>query len=244
MLRMATPGGDWCMPLYRRGALGPFGPEEAARLTALAPVVERLVARCERIAMAEVGSRLEGIEDLGRAAFAIDWSGAVVCRNAAAEAIEGEDLWVAGRRLRAGDRVNAARIRGLVAAAVLQPGECDPVVLHRDGAPWIVIDALPVTRRTTEVFANARAVLVASPVATGGLPPLPLLRAAFGLTPAEARMAQELAAGQRLAQAAVAMGIGLETARSHLDALFDKTGCRRQATLAALLARVAGAVRH
>ena len=60
---------------------------------------------------------------------------------------------------------------------------------------------------------------------------LALLRSMFDLTPAEARLARNLAAGRSLRQAADEAGIAYETARWHLKILFQKTGTRRQAEL-------------
>ena len=64
------------------------------------------------------------------------------------------------------------------------------------------------------------------------------LRALFGLTPAEAAVASRAARGEGVPGVAAALGIGRTTARFHLQAVFQKTGTRRQAELAWLLARL------
>lgn len=56
-------------------------------------------------------------------------------------------------------------------------------------------------------------------------------RAALGLTPAETRLLKALVAGERLEEYAVRTKIAASTVKSHLRALFDKTGERRQADL-------------
>lgn len=238
MIRLRTRAGRWCMPLYRNRARGPFGEQDARRLLGAVPAITRLIAGGEMMAQARVRARIEGIEDLGRAAFALRQDGGVICGNAAAGRLEGPDLWISGGRLRAAEAGNAARLAGFVARATVMAGACDPVILHREGRPWMVADAMPVTERMVSVFSGAAVLVVLSPVDHAGVAPVPVLRAAFGLTPAEARLAQELARGVGLADAALVLGIGRETARSHLEALFDKTGCRRQAALSAVLARV------
>jgi DNA-binding CsgD family transcriptional regulator/PAS domain-containing protein len=50
------------------------------------------------------------------------------------------------------------------------------------------------------------------------------LRLLYGLTPAEARLAQLLAAGRCLDEAARQLGVGRSTVRTHLQRIFDKTG--------------------
>jgi DNA-binding CsgD family transcriptional regulator len=63
------------------------------------------------------------------------------------------------------------------------------------------------------------------------------LIAAFGLTSAEARLAAALIAGRSLVDAATALGISINTAKTQLKSVFVKTGCKRQADLAALALR-------
>ena len=57
----------------------------------------------------------------------------------------------------------------------------------------------------------------------------------FGLTPAEARLALQLVAGEALRSAAVKLGISYETARTELKNIFNKTGTCRQGELVIVL---------
>jgi DNA-binding CsgD family transcriptional regulator len=65
------------------------------------------------------------------------------------------------------------------------------------------------------------------------------LRALFDLTAAEVRLAQRLARGDSVEEAAQALSIKMTTARTQLAAVFAKTNTRRQAKLVAILSRVA-----
>jgi DNA-binding CsgD family transcriptional regulator len=55
------------------------------------------------------------------------------------------------------------------------------------------------------------------------------MAAAYGLTPAETRLIESLLAGRSLKKSAVALGIAITTAKTHLDNIFQKTGVNRQA---------------
>jgi len=69
-------------------------------------------------------------------------------------------------------------------------------------------------------------------------PPLPLpqlLRKAYGLTSAEARVLLAVVSGARLADHAEQNGVRLETVRSQLKQIFLKTGCSRQSDLVRLV---------
>ena len=61
------------------------------------------------------------------------------------------------------------------------------------------------------------------------------LRGMFGLTAAEARLADRLAAGDTLRIAAAALGITYGTARVRLAEIFQKTNTHRQTELVSLL---------
>ena len=60
---------------------------------------------------------------------------------------------------------------------------------------------------------------------------LAVARAVYGLSEAQTRLAREIANGAELAEAAGEMGITLNTARTHLRRMFDKTGVRSQPAL-------------
>jgi len=64
------------------------------------------------------------------------------------------------------------------------------------------------------------------------------LQKMFGLTPAEAKLAVQLARGEPLSDFAASAGLSMATARKQLAGIFQKTRTHRQAELVALLARV------
>jgi len=66
------------------------------------------------------------------------------------------------------------------------------------------------------------------------------LRERFGLTPAQARVALSLADGKAPSEAAAALGISLSTVRTHITALYAKTGCKRLPSLVATLSGAKG----
>ena len=70
------------------------------------------------------------------------------------------------------------------------------------------------------------------------LPPAELLRSCFGLTDAEARLVLALAQEPSLPRVASRLGIGRETARTHLSRVFRRVGVSNQAELLALVARL------
>jgi DNA-binding CsgD family transcriptional regulator len=68
------------------------------------------------------------------------------------------------------------------------------------------------------------------------------LRRLYGLSPTECRLADHLAAGTELQAAAAHLRLTVQTARSHLKAIFRKTGTNRQATLVRLILGLPGSI--
>jgi DNA-binding CsgD family transcriptional regulator len=73
-------------------------------------------------------------------------------------------------------------------------------------------------------------------------PPRERLMQAYGLTMAEAGVAQLLLRGNDIAAVALRLTISLETARTHLRRLLVKTGTHRQSDLMLVLVREVGAI--
>jgi DNA-binding CsgD family transcriptional regulator/PAS domain-containing protein len=69
------------------------------------------------------------------------------------------------------------------------------------------------------------------------------LRALYGLTPSEERLALRLASGEKLAEAAATLHIRPSTARSLLRSVFGKTDTHRQSDLVRLVLTLVGQVR-
>jgi DNA-binding CsgD family transcriptional regulator len=65
------------------------------------------------------------------------------------------------------------------------------------------------------------------------------LIAAFGLTPAEARLAGKLLSEESVESAAESLGVAIGTARNQLKAVFQKTDTHGQGQLVAVMARLA-----
>jgi DNA-binding CsgD family transcriptional regulator len=91
------------------------------------------------------------------------------------------------------------------------------------------------TLTAPDLLGGAPAVLVILERAGPGVPTADALRARFGLTPAQARVALLLAQGHSYADAAAALGISVHTARHHAEAVRAKLGVRGHAGVAAAI---------
>ena len=85
---------------------------------------------------------------------------------------------------------------------------------------------------------SAAAMVIVSDPESLMVPDEDLLRMMFHLTPAESRLAQRLARGASLPEAAGDLRLSVETVRKRLKAVFEKTGTSRQPELISLLVTI------
>jgi DNA-binding CsgD family transcriptional regulator len=88
---------------------------------------------------------------------------------------------------------------------------------------------------TFSIAAPVAAIFVSDPESEPATPAT-MLRTFYGFTPAETRLASELLKDRTVEESAQTLGISINTARTQLTRLFEKTGTRRQSELVRLLA--------
>jgi DNA-binding CsgD family transcriptional regulator len=232
--------------IQRSAAEGEFSDADAARMRRIAPHVFAAMHISRRVADQANAERLDALEQMGVAALALDTHGRLRALNAQAEALMGQVLQTAGRRVHALDPGARPALDLLVAAACLRAGQyaAEPPppptpLTARDGATWLA-HAIPLTG-AAQRLGNARALLTLSRLPAVQAPTPETLAAAYDLTPTEARIAHLLSGGLEPAEIAERLGVTLGAVRFHLKAILPKAGVRRQA---AFVAAVAGLKRR
>jgi DNA-binding CsgD family transcriptional regulator/PAS domain-containing protein len=249
-LERSEYGADWMRPqrlLHGLGAL--FRPEggvmtaiclmrppaagdyDAAERRAFAEIVPHLDRACRIVRRAGAGAIAaaagrQALERLGMAAVLFDRRGRVLDANPAGEALLGRRA--PDRSLAAGPGFEALQ-RALRTVADTRQSRPVTLPLGPGGSP-AEASLLPVSAPLAFGMAQGAALLLVRH-APEAAPALAGLGAAFGLTPAELRLLEALAAGETLAGYGSRVGISRNTAKSQLSALFQKTGTSRQAEL-------------
>jgi DNA-binding CsgD family transcriptional regulator/PAS domain-containing protein len=231
------------LSLHRSRHQPRFTPADTLALAALYPHLRRA---------AEIHQRLQGQETLARAALEaldrlpsgmllVSATGQVLHANAAAEAMlrRSDGLGLRHGQLFAADPKHTARLYGLIAEAIhafgLDPpssGGAMPVPRPSDLAAWQVTVS-PLAPNNPYVLGPAHAavlVTITDPSAEIRAPEA-TLRALFGLTSAETRIALALANGKTPGDIAVDHRLSLLTVRTHIRRLHDKLGVRHQGQL-------------
>jgi DNA-binding CsgD family transcriptional regulator len=206
-------------------------------LDELRPHLARAALLSARLAFERAHTAVDTLSSLGLGACAVTDTGVVVVGN---EKFSGErGLWTT----RGGGRValfDRRADRMLYEALGLAAGRSVRSIALRDqqtGAP-AVLHAVPVRRSAHDLFNRCAAILVLTQPVAGPSNALPLLQALFDLSATEADLAARIAAGQTTNEIAAREGKSVSTVRNQLKSALEKTGCRRQADLAGLLARL------
>lgn len=174
---------------------------------------------------------LDGVEN---GVLALDRCGQILHANRIAEALlrEGPELRLRGGKLFTLHAAGTAPLADVMKACLAdrQPRS------WRIGRLTLTLVALASRGPFADALDGARLMLLIGAETRLRRPTSSQLMQAWGLTAAEARVAQAVAAGATPAEQAAAQGLSLNTVKTHLKAVFAKTGCRRQSDLVRLLA--------
>ena len=230
----------YALSLFRSRVQGWFDDDEATLLRSLGSHLQSVVTLSEIIATRATTGLVSSLDHLGVAAFAIDQNGRVRDRNGAADRYLGDRLSIRERLLVASDlRANEALYSYLKGRRRPSgPPSLDVVILPDREAGALSLQIVPVPPSIAGLFSGATFLVTVRELRTPTPPPEPALMRAFGLTPAEARVAAMLAAGYSIETLSDRLSITKDTARSQLRAIFQKTGYRRQSEMTAAFARI------
>jgi len=204
-------------------------------LHALAPHLERAMLVHRRLAVSEghCSDMLELLNRLPQAAFLVDAQAKIMFANRSAEKLllEGDGVYLEQGRL-ATRRTHETRSLRTMILKAFQNCPDGPLVLPRDGRLSLIAMVLPARRPASSWLSGEPeiALLVGDPEQVR-LPLVPELQSLFGMTAAQAMLAREILHGDGVSAAAHRLGISTATARTHLLAVFQKTGTCRQAEL-------------
>ncbi len=229
--------------IYRLRSSEPY---QRAEIKLINELTARLGPACElaiRLGLRSIQSISDAFSNAGHPIAATDATGRVIYMNARFEQLLGPDLTVRDGRLASAD-VDADRTLAAALKRATDDGgslECQlPAVVlpRREGRP-LVARIAPVVGRANDLLARESAIVMLTDLDADDVgPELTVLRGVFGLTPAEARLAAQIAAGKSLADIAQVERITRETVRGRLKSVFEKTGTSRQPDLAILLAKL------
>lgn len=227
-----------------------FSADQVERAQALVPHLQRvarlLVQHEGAGVLAELGEG--GLDALDQGVLALDARGEILFANQRARALQREGRWLVSHGLRVRPAVGAPAALDDVVTRVIATGVPDGLVLRRadsTASPWCGVTVLRLPagcdQHLTALYPRACAlVLVNVPNAQRCVTATQLMQM-FGLTQAEARLAQALTRGQSVDVYAQEQGVSLPTVRSQVRSVLHKTEAGRQQDLVRMLASLPSA---
>jgi DNA-binding CsgD family transcriptional regulator len=170
-------------------------------------------------------------------ALVLSETGKVLSVNSLIEVMSGYIDWRAHDRVSLRDRSADYLLREAIAAAGSEGGfgvRSFPVRDTRANA-MMVAHVVPIRLSARDIFIRCAAILTLTPVAAPAAPPIELIQCLFDLTPAEARVARDLGTGKTVDDIASERHLSVNTVRTHVRGVLEKTGCNRQAEIIAIL---------
>ncbi len=232
----------WGLSLQRTGRDAPFGPYDKQALAVLSEALTETATLSKAVGRAVLTGVTNALGLIGRSALAIDRHAFVLDQNAQADALFDNEIFVSNRRLIIKEQKASSAYRRLINRLAVTPDAetltTTPIVIGRTRKRPCVIHVLPVPVAARSPFLGARALLTFTDLELNCGPKPLVLSQAFGLTPADARLASLIGAGNSPEQAAQELGVSEATARNQLKAVFNKTNTHRQPELVALLSRL------
>jgi DNA-binding CsgD family transcriptional regulator len=237
----ALPTGEkLSIVLSRTTAQGPADAASIQRLDVLRPHLARTAVMAARLHLERAQAASQALAALGLAALVLDEGGKVLAANALIEGLDNLVHWRAADRMTLKDRRADEMLGEALARVVLNDNGGARSFPVRDATTdaLMVGHVVPIRFSARDIFARSAAVFVLMPVAAPNSPPVELVMSLFDLTPAEARVARGLAAGKTVDDLAGDNGVSPNTVRVQVRGVLEKTGCRRQTEVVALLAGI------
>lgn len=232
----------WALVIQRTLKEGAFTRDDKRALGALAQRLSETATLSKAVGQSILTSLTNAFDRINQPAVALHRMGLVLNINSATEALLDDEIFLRNRRLVLRDKRASSALAELIDRLQTVPDNAElstaPIVVRRRSKGPLVIRALPIDGAARSPFLGARMLLLLSDLSCKPGLHSDVLARAFGLSPAEARLASLVATGASAIEAADRLGLGHETVRTQLKAIFAKTQTHRQSQLAVLLSQL------
>ncbi|MBN9335422.1 helix-turn-helix transcriptional regulator [Devosia sp.] len=238
-------GARWSLCVYRGDKHGAFHADEGEALYRLRSNLSRILRLAYAFRAPENSTIATILDRASVPMLGFDLSGQISMLTQNAVEAVAPYYRVKGNRLYAVDpaadkSLQAALREATTCLSSAAQREPSAVVAYEAGRPVHVIEIMTMPRTFVDAFGSMVAIGIIRSIraakSVSESPSVGALGATFGLTGAEARVACHVGAGLGLPETARKLGIGYETARTHLSRIFAKLGISRQSELVEVLA--------
>lgn len=225
------------LTLNRSARIGSYEGEELRRMNLL---MERIKVACHHalaFKIAGIADTIALMDSAGDARAFLSWTGRVIAFSRAFEVAYPRHFQYRQGRIQLTNASHDKKLQAALSAALRmdEPEARTEVFFQAEGNP-LIVHVTPVVGSPLDLLGVVRAIVTVpryhstpSQITAVGL------RTAFSLTDAEIRLALRIGRGETLSDVATNERISLESARTRLKTIFQKTGTHRQVDLVLLL---------
>jgi DNA-binding CsgD family transcriptional regulator len=228
-------GDDMVIALERAYDQGPATPAVIETLNTVHPHLARASFVAARMQLERARAAGQALALLGIPALVFADNGKVLAANQLIEALRSFIVWRADDRIALRDAGADALLRDAIATTDQDDAPSVRSFPVRHAGSAMIAHVVPIRGAARDILFRCGAMLMLTPVTRPEAPSVELIRSLFDLTPAEARVARGLAAGQTVKVMAADSGTSTNTVRTHVNGVLTKTGYSRQSDVVALL---------
>lgn len=236
---LVMPTGDHIVVSVERNRdRGPIEERFVETLNSLRPHLARAAMIAARMGLQTATTARDAFAKLTIPVILLDLNGTGVECSDEVEKLSGAIMWGANERLVLKDGDANDLLQTALATLDKHSAVQSFAVKDGEGRPTHVAHIVPVSGSAHDIFARGYALLVFNPVDSKTRPPLDLLRSLFDLTAAEAHVARELGAGVSIEKIAESGGVSINTVRTQVRKIIEKTGGKRMPEVISLISNL------
>lgn len=239
-IRLPT-GDSIVLTMERAFKDGPVPPESLTTINTLRPHLARAAFIAARMSLETAKNAAQTLALLGLPALVLNQNGRVLAANELIQQLQEAIVFCAKDRVMLQDTRADQLLKQAIANAV-DDKFASPYsfsVCDLTGIAKLVAHVIPVRGQSRDIFMRSVCVLTLTPVASPTMPTIDLVQSLFDFTPAEAKVARFIAQGETIHDIASSNAVSVNTVRTQLRSVMEKTGCSRQVEVANLLSGIA-----
>ncbi len=236
---LIMPTGDHIvLSVERAHDRGPIEDRFVETLNELRPHLARAAMIAARMGLQTATTAKDAFSKLSVPVILLDLNGAgIECSNEV-DSLSDAIMWGANERLVLKDSDANDLFQDALSSLDKHSAVQSFVIRNDDDGPAYVAHMVPVSGSAHDIFAKGYALLVFNPVGRKTKPSVDLLRSLFDLTAAEAHVARELGSGVPVEKIAEQGGVSVNTVRTQVRKVIEKTGCSRMPEVVALISNL------
>lgn len=236
---LIMPTGDHIvLSVERAHDRGPIEDRFVETLNELRPHLARAAMIAARMGLQTATTAKDAFSKLSVPVILLDLNGAgIECSNEV-DSLSDAIMWGANERLVLKDSDANDLFQAALSSLDKHSAVQSFAIRNDDDGPAYVAHMVPVSGSAHDIFAKGYALLVFNPVGRKTKPSVDLLRSLFDLTAAEAHVARELGSGVPVEKIAEQGGVSVNTVRTQVRKVIEKTGCSRMPEVVSLISNL------